>query len=401
MLLMILIISVVPFVRSAVFVKDVTAQLQNTRERLILYSKIKPRSHFVGEYDVTPYSFEKECMSIYRTNDWLFANCELPAHCSTPLVSKINKNWLGQEIVLCHGVHPVVDTPRLEFFTVDFIPQTFSFGRPISFEFGKVSNFTNFQPVSFFEWFYVVRGPDGYGIVPKFCSETFRNSTALPPNVEIHSDGDSLCLRRVLFDKNDCRPTFYESFTGLLFKYNFPVQFDGAPFSQGAYASTNNKVIGADHYTTSNSGKLPTHIIDKVGRSYMVTYSSYEDPEPIYIVKATQVVPFEDSECFPIVSKYQSPIEHILKKISNFFRDEIEYLLEFFLVVAEKIASILVAIIGELLSLITTLIPYGELFYTSFFLACVTYVFTRDVLLSVFPTVSIYLLRIYLKTVIN
>nr|UUV42189.1 MAG: ORF2 [Utsjoki negevirus 1] len=391
---------VLPVVNGAIFVKDIARQTRNSKELLLLYSKIRYSLKLVGEFDASPYSYDEECLSIYRTNDWLFANCELPANCSSPLIEKIDKTWLGQETILCHGVHPIVDSPKLTFYTIGFTPETFSFPAPIPLQHGDVVTFRDFFPVSFFEWFYVVRGGDGFAIIPKFCSETFRNSTTFPPNVGVTSNGDSLCLSRVLYDHTDCRPKrYFHSLRALFMNYDFPVNFEGVPFSQGSYSDTNNGVIGADVYRQNYSDYNPHHVYQKVGGVYMVSYHSYDDPGPVYIVKSSRVLPVEGTDCFPIHSRYHSPLDVILMKVSNFLREEIDYLIEFLLIVAERLASVIFSVLGELLNLLSALIPYGELFYTSLFLACITYLFTRDVLISVFPNVCIYLVRIYFNSV--
>ncbi|QOK99942.1 putative virion glycoprotein [Mekrijarvi negevirus] len=384
----------------AVFIGDISRQLRS-RDRLTLYSKLEPVSSFVGKYDVTPYSYDEECLSVYRTNDWLFAGCELPANCSVPMIERIDKNFFGQETVLCHGVHPLVEEPVLSFYAVDFLPRSFTLSQSVEINGVVVSSFKNFMPVSFFEWFFVVKGSLGIGLVPKFCSETFRNSSSLPPNVQVHSEGDTVCLRRVLYDHHDCVPKYFKDFSSLLLYYNFPVTFDDAPFSQGSYSYTNNKVIDADLYYNENSGRTPVHVFDKVGRSYMVTYASLNSRGPVYIVKSSVDPSFEDFRCFSVHARYRSPFDHLLSKISNFLREEFEYLIDYLIVFASKIASILFTVIGELLRILTALIPYGDLFYTSVFLAFVTYLFTRDILLSTLPTVSLYFLRIYLNSVIN
>lgn len=389
-------------VHAAVFVKDIVRQLTNTREKNLLYSKLRSRLNYIGEYDISPYKFDSDCLSVYRTSDWFFSKCELPSNCSEPLVDIINSNWLGQETVLCHGVHPSGTIDRMNFFSIEFIPSNFSFGRPITIDGREFTRFEEFVPVSFFEWFYMVKNPSGsYGIVPKFCSQTFRNSTTLPPNVNIQLDSDTLCMTEVRYDQSDCRPKWFPSYYSILSEFDFPVEFRGAPFSSGAYSATNNRVIGADVYMTNNLGNIPTHVIDKVGGAYMVTYSPYYSEGPVYIVKATTVIPKDDSQCFQLQSRYQSPFEVLIPKISKFFRQELEYFLEFLISFAEKIASILVAISGEILNVLLSLIPYGDLFYTSAFLASVTYLFTRDVILALIPNIAIYLFRIYLRSVIN
>ncbi|ALP32037.1 hypothetical protein AT157_gp2 [Daeseongdong virus 1] len=388
-------------VHAAVFIKDIVRQLTATREKHLLYSKLQMRLHFVGEFDISPYKFDPECLSVYRTNDWFFSKCELPSNCSKPLVDVIDRNWLGQETVLCHGVHPSETSDRMNFFSMEFVPSNFTFGRPITIDGREFTRFEDFVPVSFFEWFYMVKSPgDSYGIVPKFCSETYRDSTTLPPNVNVKSDGNTLCLTEIQYDQSDCRPKWYPSYHSIFADIDFPVEFSGVPYSPGSYSATNNKVIGADVYMKDNLGNTPTHVIDKVGGAYMVTYSPYNGLGPIYIVKATSVIPKGDSRCFELQSRYHSPFEILIAKISKFFRQELEYLLEFLIAFAEKIASILIAILGEIMNVVLSLVPYGDLFYTSAFLAAVTYLFTRDVILALVPNIAIYLVRIYLKSAI-
>lgn len=392
---------VLSLAHSAVFVSDLANRMRSTRERLALYQKLLPHMTKVGRYELTPFQFDRDCLAVYRTNDWLFSQCDLPKNCTSPKVVKLERTFFGSEIVICHSQKTHSEVGEFDFFNFNFVKKPLSLREPIFIDDKEFTVLNNLTPVSFFEWFYLVRSDNGlYGLVPKICGESLRNSSALPKNVRIeHKENDELCIVEVSHDSYSCVPTLYPSIGVLMQIYDFPVEFDGAPFSQGAYSLTNNRAMGADQYLANNRDKQP-FVVDKVGGSYMVTFEPPGSSSNFYIVKNTGYLPYERPNCVKLTSHYSSPFDNLIRKISKFFRDELGFLIDFLKEIAADLALILFRVVGELFEILTSFIPWNNHFYTGVFLSVVTYIFVRDYLISIGVFIVAYFLKIYMNSLI-
>nr|UUG74164.1 MAG: hypothetical protein [Manglie virus] len=383
-------------VDAAVFSSDVVNQFHSSREKNAFYQKLAPHITPIGHFHVTPYTFDRECLSVYRTNDWFFSQCTLPPNCTSPSIVKLDRTFYGQETVICHSdVHK--DSARFEFYNMSFVPKPLALRRPIRLGDKEFTVLKNLEPVSFFEWFFLVRSDDNrFGIVPRICDELFRNSSRLPKNVRVDQRGDEFCFIEVSHDSYSCVPTLFPSVMTLLMVHDFPVQFDGVPFSQGSYAATNNKVIGADQYLANNHTSKP-YIVDKVGGSYMVTYDPQDYSGPKFVVRNYGYVPIETPYCYDLLTHYSSPLGSILSRISRFFREELTFLLQFLKEIAADLALLLFKIVSELFEILMSIVPYNSHFYTAAFVCIFTYFLIRDVLISAVVLFSVYSFKIYMN----
>lgn len=390
----------VALVHSAVFKNDVLNQFPSSRQKNAFYQKLVPFLEPLGEFEIAPYAFNPECLSVYRTNDWFYSQCALPSNCSEPSVIKLERSFFGQETVICHSDLKHSRKDVYEFFTPKFVPKNLTLRDPISILGNDFNHLTNLTPVSFFEWFYIVKSADGrYGLLPRICDETHRNSTHLPKNVHLEHNGDRVCLIETSYTTHSCVPKLYNNIFTLLQLYDFPIEFDGVPFSQGSFSLTNNKVIGADSYITNSVGKTPI-VVDKVGGSYMLTYESFDSNQPFYIVRNLRHLPTENHQCFNLLSHYSSPLTSILHHISTFIRKELSYLVEILKQLAGELALILFKIVSELFEIFMSLIPYNSEFYTSLFVMTLTYFNTRDIPISCVVFVGVYVFKIYMTSFI-
>lgn len=379
----------------AVFSSDVVNQLSTRREKNAFYQKIHPELKSLGRFRVSPYTFDRSCLKVYRTNDYLFSDCTLPSNCSEPAVLKLDRTFYGQETVVCHSSSHVDRSSEFEFFNVSFVPRPVALREPISL-YGKVfTQLKNMKPVSFFEWYYIVKSNDNrFGIVPRICDELFRQSTRLPKNVRIEHHDNDVCFVELSHQSLHCDPILFPSLPVLFAIHDFPIEFDGVPFSQGSYASTNNKVMGADAYSSRNLTRSP-YVIDKVGGSYMVTYDAPDYSGPRFVVRSHGYLPTDKPYCFPLTTHYTSPLSNILSNVSKFIRKELGYLLEFLKEIAGEIALILFRVLSEVLNILMSLVPYNSHFYSAVFVSFVTYLLLRDLFISLAVLIAVYSLKIY------
>lgn len=379
----------------AVFSSDVVNQLSTRREKLAFYQKFHPVLKSLGRHRISPYIFDRSCLNVYRTNDYLFGECTLPPNCSEPSIVKLDKTFYGQETVVCHSSSRKDKSSEFEFFNISFTPRPVALREPITL-YGKVfTQLKNMKPVSFFEWYYIVKSDDNrFGIVPRICDELFHHSSRLPKTVRIEHRGDDVCFVELAHDSLQCDPILFPSLPVLFTVHDFPIEFDGVPFSQGSFASTNNKVMGADAYSTNNLTRTP-RVIDKVGGSYMVTYDALDYSGPLFIVRSHGYLPTDKPYCFHLAAHYTSPLSNILSNVSKFFRNELGYLLEFLKEIAADLAFILFKIISEIFDIIMSFVPYNSHFYSALFVCSFTYLMLRDLVISLAVLVAVYCVKIY------
>nr|AQM55329.1 hypothetical protein 2 [Piura virus]AQM55401.1 hypothetical protein 2 [Piura virus] len=387
---------------AAVFVKDVTDQLSSTRERMALYQNLSPSLVKFGSHQISPYHTDPTCVSVYRTNDWFFAGCELPPHCLGKVVSIIEKKWYGQETVFCHSSYHPDKTETYEFYSIDFpiSKRTVKPKKPVELHGKVIPIIKNLHPVSFFEYFVVARNSSGFGLVPNFCMDRLRNGTQLPKNVKLRHESDRVCVDIVSHDEHDCHPVMFPTVMQMIMHYNFPVEFDDVPFSQGSYAATNCKAMGADAYMSEHASQKPVHVLDKIGGSFMVTFERLSSDSRMFVVKNSQRLGTTESRCYDFHTHYTSPLSSILSQVGAFLRDELVELLMFLKKLAKPIAEIFLFVVSELLTLFTDLIPYTGDFYTGLFVFLVVYIASFNVGVSALVGLLVYLFRIYLDSVI-
>ncbi|AQM55300.1 hypothetical protein 2 [San Bernardo virus] len=392
----------VSVVNAAVFVKDVTRQLATTRERYALYQNLSPTLVKIGNYQISPFHPDPACVSVYRTNDWFFAGCELPSHCLGITVSVVEKKWYGQETVFCHATYHPDRTETYEFYNIEFRPSERKV-RPKSplKLYGKViTEISNLYPVSFFEYFVVARNESGFGLVPKFCMEKLRNGTQLPKNVQLrHSEG-MVCVDEVNYDEHDCHPYMFSTVMEMIMFYDFPIEFTDVPFSQGSFAATNNKAMGADAYVANHASEVPSHVFDKIGRSFMVSFVKMTSSDPFFIVKNTRKLEVIQTHCYDFHTHYKSPFSNFLSTVSKFIQDELSEFLRFLKKFSKSIAEILLFVVSELLLMVADLIPYTGEFYTGAFITLVFYYTTFNIGVSAVAGLLVYFFRIYIDSLI-
>nr|ANW72249.1 hypothetical protein [Brejeira virus] len=392
----------VSVVNAAVFVKDVTRQLATTRERYALYQNLSPTLVKIGNYQISPFHTDPTCVSVYRTNDWFFAGCELPSHCLGKTISVVEKKWYGQETVFCHATYHPELTETYEFYNIEFKTSERKVKPKSPVElYGKViTEIANLRPVSFFEYFVVARNESGFGLVPNFCMEKLRNGTQLPKNVQLrHSDG-MMCVDEVNYDDHDCHPFMFSTVMEMVMFYDFPIEFTNVPFSQGSFAATNNKVMGADAYAADHASDTPLHVLDKVGGSFMVSFVNMTSGEPFFIVKNSKNLEVIETNCYDFHTHYRSPFSNFLSTLSKFFQDELSELLKFLKKFSKSIAEILLFVVSELLLMVVDFVPYTGEFYTGAFITLVFYYTTFNVGVSVTVGLFAYFFRIYIDSLI-
>nr|AQM55318.1 hypothetical protein 2 [Ngewotan negevirus]AQM55323.1 hypothetical protein 2 [Ngewotan negevirus] len=384
---------------SAVFSRTIVDQFRTSREKHAFYQKLMPRITPVGHFHVTPYAFDRECLSVYRTNDWFFSQCTLPANCTNPSVVKLERTFFGQETVVCHSdTHH--SSVTYEFYNMTFVPQSLALREPLRLYNKEFTVLKNLVPVSFFEWFFLVRSDDNrFGIVPRICDELFRNSTRLPKNVHVRREGNEFCFVEVSHDSYTCTPKLYPNVATLMMVHDFPVDFDDVPFSQGSYASTNNKAMGADQYLANNVASK-VYVVDKVGGSYMVTYDPQDYSGPRFIVRSHGHVPTEKPFCFDLATHYASPIHSIFAHVTKFFHEALVYLLQFLKEIAADLALVLFKVISELFEILMSIVPYNSHFYTAGLVCLFTYFLLRDLLISSVVFFCVYSFKIYTDSLI-
>lgn len=394
-----IIVFLVSSAESAVFTSSIVNQFRTSREKLAFYQKLVPHVTSLGHFHATPYVFDRECLSVYRTNDWLFSRCSLPLNCTDPSVVKLERSFFGQETVVCHSDMHQTST-LYEFYNMTFTPKSLALREPLHLYNKDFTVLKNLAPVSFFEWFYLVRSDDNrFGIVPRICDQLFRSSSRLPKNVRVRHADDEFCFIEINHESYACTPTLYSSVAALLMIHDFPVEFDGVPFSQGSYSSTNNKVMGADQYLANNVASK-VYVVDKVGGSYMVTYDSQDSPGPRFIVRSHGYVPTEVPYCFDLATHYSSPLNSVIAHVTKFFREALVYLLQFLKDIAADLALILFRIVSELFEILMSIVPYNSHFYTAGLVCLFTYFLLRDLLISSIVFFCVYSLKIYTDSLI-
>lgn len=296
------------------------------RERNLFLGRFAPRLQLVYDTADELYEFDPNCISVHRTNSEFFEGCQLPANCSKPVIHVLSKNVLGQETILCTSFHERSDLVN-SYFEISFEPFNYTVRNPAQLEgYPLFTELRNVRTASFFEHFFLVLRGNEFSLTPKLCmSHVRQRNDTLPPSVTLEQEHDTACFSRVHYDNHDCELNFFKDLRSLLSYYNFPISFDGAPFSQSTYEETLNEGIGALQYKVAHASEIPFHVINKIGNVFVVTYSELSSPEPYFLVKSF-VEPRFDRTCFPLLSKYSSPISGFFSYFRKFFHDELESL---------------------------------------------------------------------------
>nr|AQM55437.1 hypothetical protein 2 [San Bernardo virus]AQM55440.1 hypothetical protein 2 [San Bernardo virus] len=384
-------------VDAAVHLSDVVNQFSKTANKHRVYQNLKLNLKSIGLHNMSPFLFDRDCVTAHRTNDYLFSGCELPPGCSRPIPHLIEKGWFGQETLVCYGMHPPSFNGEAEFFEASPINSSFKLAHPIQIRGREFTRFDNFRPVSFFEWFYIIKIDSDYALLPKFCSPHI-HSDDVPRNVKIYHSGDELCFDTISFNRSECSLQFRPSLFSLLSSYDIPVSFDGVPFSSGSFSATNNELIGADSFLTESPRNIHT-VVARVGGSYMVSYTPLTSTH-LFILKAPSYIHQNDTNCVKLTSSYSNPLNNILKKIFIELRSELYSLIDFVLSLASRIATFVLSVIFHVLDELLKHLPYTEEFYTSLFISVLTYFILRDVVISVIGGVCYYSFKIYINSFI-
>ncbi|APG77764.1 hypothetical protein [Wuhan insect virus 8] len=332
------------------------------------YLSAKARLDLLGTYSSSVFSFDRECISVVKTNALLEVDCQLPSRCGTLHHKLLSKTFYGQEVRVCYSFHHSVYADAINLYTIKF-PRDLHYGMLTQHDSVDVHDIV---PVDFFEHIVIANATDGYHLFPQICLQQYTSySDDLPPSVVFKESDDTLCVSHTSLANVDCRPLFFPSVAAIVTTFDFPIAFKYNPYNYLLHLKFRNQdpdVFGYAADTTRgyfpisfinnlnyvSRSPLSSHFLDRNGSSTVFSRN--------YIYFDSRVHSFSSKDyCYRIESLYKNPISVLASTLISVVSPIFYELLELLEIEVENIIRLIVKaflfflkLVVELLSLIIT-----------------------------------------------
>lgn len=274
----------------------------------------------IGTYSPSPFSFDRDCISVVRTNTLLEVDCQLPHKCGHYHHKVYSKSFLGQEVIICYSFHQTSSLSNLVFSKIKFNPIP-DYELVSSIDQHKIFHLKNIVPTDFFDHFVLTNFSTGYRVYPKICLENFTPvADKLPPSVSFDEVGDTLCVYHKRPVHDNCEPVPWPTYQQFVSYSDFPISYTGGPYNEGKHVEfANQDPDVADYARDRARGIYYIYSSSPDGSKYFGSYDTvfdYDIVSPKKFIFSNYGKDLHTQKyCYPITSLYKNPVSEIAKSI--------------------------------------------------------------------------------------
>lgn len=357
----------------------------------VIHELIAPhaRFEFIGTFSSSPFVFDRECISVVRTNTLLEVDCQLPSRCGTLHHELMSKSILGQEVRVCYSFHHTSFFDFTPFYRIKFskIPD---YNYLVSDPNGESTEVVDIVPVDFFDHLVVSNVTDGFNVYPQICLDHFTSSVQLRPlSVKFRELDDTLCVDHEHLSNADCEPLFFSSASDIILYFNFPIAFKYNPYVLAIHSRYFNQDPDVASYAHETS--KPYYPISSINGVYFVSRS----PLYLHFIKNSNSKNFiyHESEsrssdvknyCYKISSLYKNPLSELASSLISIISPIFYKILELFELEIENILKLVcksVIILAKLIINMMSLIITPDIL-SAVLCTLAVYIYFRDLIIS-------------------
>lgn len=357
----------------------------------------------LGIYTSSPFVFDRDCISVVKTNTALEVQCQLPEKCGAVYREQLSKTWYGQEILFCYSFHQSQSQSVSKFSTLKFSPVQFSYIESL-YERNPAKTYYNILPQDFFDHLVINIQSDSYNVMPKICMEHYTSvNSKFPPSVTYQQNEDTLCVFHSIYDHLDCQPKHFTSIREIVRFYDFPISYDGNPYNLVYHSRYKNQDPDVYEYSKTFKHLHPMSNNDGVifvSHVPLRNIHAFLNNTPNFIYYPDKDVKSVDSEsyCYPIQALYKNPLSSLASAILELVKPLLLSVFEFLEHQLERIAKLVLRFLLLMLNILFELVNSvltGSVI-SSIFCSLAIYFYYRDLFITFVFFVCFLLLFIFI-----